>query len=162
MEGLGSLLNSLLARQVGMSIHEDPFKNSMDPYGILNTPQAQQVYGPMPMEQAPGNMELSGGFEEEPKKNEYPIQFGNLQLKPNASYSMGETSYGIPGLTSKLMNSYLGGNFKYPFGESGLSLEGSYGKSRGEERQKYMDYPEQSYISSSNPFNLGIKFNKDF
>jgi hypothetical protein len=107
-------------------------------------------------------MELSGGFEEEPKKNEYPIQFGNLQLKPNASYSMGETSYGIPGLTSKLMNSYLGGNFKYPFGESGLSLEGSYGKSRGEERQKYMDYPEQSYISSSNPFNLGIKFNKDF
>jgi hypothetical protein len=161
MEGLGSLLDSLLARQVGMSIHEDPFKNSMDFYGILNTPQAQ-VYGPMPIEQKPGNMELSGGFEEEPKKNEYPIQFGNLQLKPNASYSMGETSYGIPGLTSKLMNSYLGGNFKYPFGESGLSLEGSYGKSRGEERQKYMDYPEQSYISSSNPFNLGIKFNKDF
>ena len=161
MEGLGSLLDSLLAKQVGLSIHEDPFKNSMDSYGILNTPQAQ-VYGPIPMEQEPGNMELSGGFEEEQKPSEYPIQFGNLQLKPNANYSTSKTSYGIPGLTSKLMNSYLGGNFKYPFGESGLSLEGSYGKSRGEERRKYMDYPEQSYISSSDPFNLGIKFNRDF
>lgn len=39
MEGLGSLLDSLLAKQVGLSIHEDPFKNSMDSYGILNTPQ---------------------------------------------------------------------------------------------------------------------------
>jgi hypothetical protein len=161
MEGLGSLLNSLLARQVGMSIHEDPFKNSMDSYGILNTPQAQ-VYGPMPMEQEPGNIELSGGFEEKPKKSEYPIQFGNLQLKPNASYSMGETSYGIPGLKSKLMNSYLGGNFNYLIGDNGLSLEGTYGKARGGEKQQYMDYPSQSYITSSYPFNLGIRYNKDF
>ena len=130
MEGLGSLLDSLLARQVGMSIHEDPFKNSMDSYGILNTPQAQ-VYGPMPIEQEPENIELSGGFQEEPKKSEYPIQFGNLQLKPNASYSMGETSYGIPGLKSKLINSYLGGNFNYLIGDNGLSLEGTYGKVRG-------------------------------
>jgi hypothetical protein len=44
MEGLGSLLDSLLARQIGMSIHEDPFKNSMDSYGILNTPQAQVLW----------------------------------------------------------------------------------------------------------------------
>lgn len=161
MEGLGSLLDSLLARQVGMSIHEDPFKNSMDSYGILNTPQAQ-VYGPMPMEQEPGNIELSGGFEEEPKKSEYPIQFGNLQLKPNASYSMGETSYGIPGLKSKLINSYLGGNFNYPIGDNGLSLEGTYGKTRGGEKRQYMDYPSQSYITSSYPFNLGIRYNKDF
>jgi hypothetical protein len=161
MEGLGSLLNSLLARQVGMSIHEDPFKNSMDSYGILNTPQAQ-VYGPMPMEQEPDNIELSGGFEEKPKKSEYPIQFGNLQLKPNASYSMGETSYGIPGLKSKLMNSYLGGNFNYLIGDNGLSLEGTYGKARGGEKQQYMDYPSQSYITSSYPFNLGIRYNKDF
>ena len=161
MEGLGSLLDSLLARQVGMSIHEDPFKNSMDSYGILNTPQAQ-VYGPMPMEQEPDNIELSGGFEEKPKKSEYPIQFGNLQLKPNASYSMGETSYGIPGLKSKLMNSYLGGNFNYLIGDNGLSLEGTYGKARGGEKQQYMDYPSQSYITSSYPFNLGIRYNKDF
>lgn len=161
MEGLGSLLDSLLARQVGMSIHEDPFKNSMDSYGILNTPQAQ-VYGPMPIEQEPGNMELSGGFQEEPKKNEYPIQFGNLQLKPNASYSMGETSYGIPGLKSKLINSYLGGNFNYLIGDNGLSLEGTYGKVRGGEKRQYMDYPSQSYITSSYPFNLGIKYNRDF
>jgi hypothetical protein len=161
MEGLGSLLDSLLARQVGMSIHEDPFKNSMDSYGILNTPQAQ-VYGPMPIEQEPGNMELSGGFQEEPKKSEYPIQFGNLQLKPNASYSMGETSYGIPGLKSKLINSYLGGNFNYPIGDNGLSLEGTYGKARGGEKQQYMDYPSQSYITSSYPFNLGIRYNRDF
>ena len=161
MEGLGSLLDSLLAKQVGMSIHEDPFKNSMDSYGILNTPQAQ-VYGPMPMEQEPKNIELSGGFEEEPKKSEYPIQFGNLQLKPNASYSMGETSYGIPGLKSKLINSYLGGNFNYPIGDNGLSLEGTYGKARGGEKQQYMDYPSQSYITSSYPFNLGIRYNKDF
>ena len=161
MEGLGSLLDSLLAKQVGMSIHEDPFKNSMDSYGILNTPQAQ-VYGPMPMEQEPGNIELSGGFEEEPKKSEYPIQFGNLQLKPNASYSMGETSYGIPGLKSKLINSYLGGNFNYFIGDNGLSLEGTYGKARGGEKQQYMDYPSQSYITSSYPFNLGIRYNKDF
>jgi len=161
MEGLGSLLDSLLAKQVGLSIHEDPFKNSMDSYGILNTPQAQ-VYGPMPMEQETGNMELSGGFEEEPKKSEYPIQFGNLQLKPNASYSMGETSYGIPGLKSKLINSYLGGNFNYPIGDNGLSLEGTYGKARGGEKQQYMDYPSQSYITSSYPFNLGIRYNRDF
>ena len=161
MEGLGSLLDSLLARQVGMSIHEDPFERSMDSYGILNTPQAH-VYGPMPMEQEPGNIELSGGFEEEPKKSEYPIQFGNLQLKPNASYSMGETSYGIPGLKSKLINSYLGGNFNYPIGDNGLSLEGTYGKARGGEKQQYMDYPSQSYITSSYPFNLGIRYNRDF
>jgi hypothetical protein len=161
MEGLGSLLDSLLAKQVGLSIHEDPFKNSMDSYGILNTPQAQ-VYGPMPMEQETGNIELSGGFEEEPKKSEYPIQFGNLQLKPNASYSMGETSYGIPGLKSKLINSYLGGNFNYPIGDNGLSLEGTYGKARGGEKQQYMNYPSQSYITSSYPFNLGIRYNRDF
>jgi hypothetical protein len=162
MEGLGSLLNSLLARQVGMSIHGDPFKNSMDPYGILNTPQAQQVYGPMPMEQAPGNMEISGGFEEEPKQSKYPVQFGNLQLKPNVDYSTGQTSYGIPGLKSKLINSYLGGNFNYPLGENGLSLEGAYGKARGAVKQQYMDNPSESYITSSYPFNLGIKFNRDF
>jgi hypothetical protein len=116
----------------------------------------------MPMEQEPDNIELSGGFEEKPKKSEYPIQFGNLQLKPNASYSMGETSYGIPGLKSKLMNSYLGGNFNYLIGDNGLSLEGTYGKARGGEKQQYMDYPSQSYITSSYPFNLGIRYNKDF
>ena len=160
-EGLGYLLNNLLAKQLQTSLHsEDPFK-SMDPMGIMSAPQAQ-VYGPMPMEQETGNMELSGGFEEEPKKNDYPIKFGNLQLKPNVNYSLGQTSYGIPGLTSKLMNSYFGGNFKYPFGESGLSLEGSYGKARSGETQQYMDYPSQSNISSSNPFNFGIRFNKDF
>jgi len=67
MEGLGSLLDSLLARQVGMSIHEDPFKNSMDPYGILNTPQARQVYGPpVPTEQKQIDPSLlSGGFGED-------------------------------------------------------------------------------------------------
>lgn len=160
-EGLGSLLNNLLAQQVGISINEDPFKNSMDPYGILNTEQAQ-VYGPMPMEQEPGNMELSGGFQEEPKKSEYPIQVGNLQIKPNANYSTGETSYGIPGLKSKLLNSYFGGSYSYPFGESGLSLEGNYGKARGGQKQQYMDYPSQSYITSSYPFDIGIKFKKDF
>ena len=84
------------------------------------------------------------------------------KLKPNVNYSLGQTSYGIPGLTSKLMNSYLGGSYRYPFGESGLSLEGSYGKARSGETQRYMDYPSQSYISSSNPFNFGIRFNKDF
>ena len=162
-EGLGYLLNNLLARQLGTSLHsEDPFK-TMDPLGILSTEQAQkEVYGPMPMEQEPWNMETSGGFEEEPKKDEYPIQFGNLQIRPNASYSMGETSYGIPGLKSKLLNSYFGGSYSYPFGESGLSLEGSYGKARSGERQQYMDFPSQSYITSSYPFNLGIKFKKDF
>ena len=163
-QGLGYLLDSLLAKQVGMSIHEDPFKKSMDPYGILNTPQAQtQIYGPIPMDQGPRYQEeLTGGFEEEPKKNEYPIQLGNLQIKPNVNYSVGETSYGIPGLKSKLLNSYFGGSYSYPFGESGLSLEGSYGKAKSGENQQYMDYPSQSYITSSYPFNLGIKFKSDF
>ena len=51
MEGLESLLNSLLAKQVEMSIYGDPYKNSMDPMGILSTPQAQ-IYGPpLPPEQ---------------------------------------------------------------------------------------------------------------
>ena len=51
MEGLGSLLNSLLAKQVEMSIYGDPYANSIDSLGILSTPQAQ-IYGPpLPPEQ---------------------------------------------------------------------------------------------------------------
>ena len=162
-EGLGYLLNNLLAKQLGTSLHsEDPFK-SMDPLGILSAPQIQrEVYGPIPKDQEPLDIEMSGGFQEEPKENQYPIQFGNLQIKPNVNYSSGQTSYGIPGLTSKLMNSYFGGSYSYPFGESGLSLEGTYGKARSGETQQYMNYPSQSNIINSYPFNFGIRFNKNF
>jgi hypothetical protein len=187
MEGLGSLLNSLLARQVGMSIHEDPFKNSMDPYGILNTPQAQQVYGPMPMEQAPLNIPLEGSAEELPQgyrypdvKEEYfrkdymanqleptraqvpPIQIGNLQFTPNANYSMTEGSYGVPGLKSKIANSYFGGNVNYPFGDTGFSFQGAYGKSRTNENQQYRDYPSQNYTNTSSQFDTGLRYDRQF
>jgi hypothetical protein len=90
MEGLGSLLDSLLARQVGMSIHEDPFKNSMDPYGILNTPQAQ-IYGPpVPIEQKQIDPSLlSGGFGEDVSMGGFegraPLEKFNIQdlINPN-------------------------------------------------------------------------------
>ena len=66
MEGLGSLLNSLLVRQLGTSIHsQDPFK--MDQYGIMNAGvQQPNIYGPMPMEQKQINPDLlSGSFGED-------------------------------------------------------------------------------------------------
>ena len=187
MEGLGSLLNSLLVRQLGTSIHsQDPFK--MDQYGVMNAGvQQPNIYGPMPMEQAPLNIPLEGSAQELPPGYRYPdareeyfrkdymanqlepmrtqvppIQVGELQFTPNANYSMTEGSYGIPGLKSRIMNSYLGGNVSYPFGDTGLSLQGVYGKSRTNENQQYKDYASQNYTNSSYPFDIGIRYDKTF
>ena len=75
---------------------------------------------------------------------------------------MTEGSYGIPGLKSRIMNSYLGGNVSYPFGDTGLSLQGVYGKSRTNENQQYKDYASQNYTNSSYPFDIGIRYDKTF
>ena len=81
-EGLGSLLNSLLAKQAGLSIHEDPYKNSIDSLGILSTPQAQ-IYGPPlpPEERRIGDMSGSvgkdltmGGYEGRAPLPEFNVQ----------------------------------------------------------------------------------------
>jgi hypothetical protein len=186
MEGLGSLLDSLLVRQLGTSIgSQDPFR--MDPYGVMNAgAQQSNVYGPMFMEHAPLNIPLEGSAEDLPlgqtyqdPREEYfkkdymanrlepgrlqmpPVQIGDLQFTPNANYSITEGS-GIPGLKSKLINSYFGGNVNYPFGDTGFSFQGTYGKSRNNLAEQYRDYPSQNYTNSSSQFDTGLRYDKQF
>jgi len=163
MEGLGSLLNSLLAKQVEMSIYGDPYRNSMDPMGILSTPQAQ-IYGPVvPPEQKQIDPRLlSGGFEEKQKESVYPIQIGNLGIKPNANYSISDLSRGISGFRDDLYKSGYGGNFNYKFGDSGFSLLGNYGKSRSNEDVQFRDYPSNSNVNSSINRDFTLKYDKEF
>jgi hypothetical protein len=162
-QGLGYLLNNLLARQLGASLHEDPFSGSMNPMGMVNAPQAQ-IYGPVvpPEQQQIDPRLLSGGFEEEPKKNENSIQLGNLGINPRANYSTSDMSRGISGLRDMLYNSGYGGNFNYKFGDSGFSLLGNYGKSRSSEDFQYRDYPSNSNVNSSTNRDFTLRYGKEF
>jgi len=187
MEGLGSLLDSLLVRQLGTSIgSQDPFR--MDQYGVMNAGiQQPNVYGPMFMEHAPLNIPLQGSAEELPPgytypntRDEYfkkdytanqleaikpqpkPIQIGDVNFTPNANYSLKEGSYGVPGLKSQLINSGFGGNINYPFGDSGFSFQGMYGKSRTNENQQYRNNPSQDFTNSSSQFDTGLRYDKQF
>lgn len=160
-EGLGSLLNSLLARQAGLSIHEDPFTKVMNPMGMINTSETVS-YGPPnpPEERRIGDM--SGGFEEQPKKNENSIQLGNLEINPRVNYSTSDMSRGISGLRDMLYNSGYGGNFNYKFGDSGFSLLGNYGKSRSNEDRQYRDYPSNSNVNSTTNRDFTLKYGREF
>ena len=121
MEGLGSLLDSLLVRQLGTSIgSQDPFR--MDQYGVMNAGiQQPDIYGPpVPIEQKQIDPDLlSGSFGEDINMGGFegraPLEEFNAQqltdprytqlkfgLKPTDNYEQYARQGDIPGMFNNM------------------------------------------------------------